>query len=427
MQANLKFCERYNYPSEVKTHFKMILDPIKPDKISSVLLIGGASRGELSYLQASKDIIIFSDYEFLLIANGRVRKEYRDELRHYYTMLQRQIRGRSPLFHIDFDYIPSRKLTKLKRTFWTYEVKKTGITIWGEDLKDQIPEVTLQNIDLKELNEALIWRLWTIFLYTPVELLTQGNIPTEKDVVFKYVLSKNVLDITTWLLPWEGYLIPSFTRRVNFIKNKYHELDCRSLFGENFPDFLELCLDGKLTMQFNIPPVIEFYTQSINYFIRALQYLVYRSLSLWVDSEEILTPILEKSDRLFRDNSYKRRIYDIALGLKYIPYLKDRLFNWYLAKKHGSILAILLTLHKTILQLIKGDKGEAQKLLNEAKEGLKTISFLPLDSDSDDFLREYFTVRKNFVHFMSQYFIWIKNHWEHIRSIENMFHYEGNF
>lgn len=421
MHANLEFCERYNYPPEVKKHFKMILDPISSDKILSVLLIGGTSRGELSYRRVDNELIIFSDYEFLMIAKGRVKKSYKRKLQHYYDNLQKQIGARSPLFHIDFDYISLRKLANLKRTFWTYEVKEKGITIWGQDLKDRIPNVTLKNIDLKELNEALIWRLWTIFLYTPPELLTKKDISSKKEMVFKYVLSKNTLDITTWLLPWEGYLIPSFTRRVAFIKEKYQELGCNFFFGENFPDFLELCLEGKIKLRFNAGTVEELYRQSIAYFVNALEYLIYRSLSLRVSSEEIPAIIIEKSDKLFRDNALRRRAYDAILGLKRAPNLKGKLLSWYLTKKHGVILVILLNLHNATLQFIKGNERKAKRLINEAKKWLSKISFLPL-SNSDDFLNEYLAVRKNLVYYMTQYFPWIKNQQAHVRSIEKNFY-----
>lgn len=426
MKANLEFCDYYNYPPDVKTHFTMILDPIDSDKISSVLLIGGTSRGELSYCPTDKGLKVFSDYEFLLIANGKVQKRYKKKLQNYYNTLQNRIGSGSPLFHIDFDYISLRKLATLKKTFWTYEVKKTGITIWGKELKDQIPDVTLENLNLKELNEVLIWRLWTIFLYTPAELLTQRSISTEREEVFKYVLSKNVLDITTWLLPWEGHLIPSFTKRVAFIKEKYRELDCSSFFGEKFPDFLELCLEGKLKLHFNSDAIGEFYSQSMIYFVKALQYLIYRSLPLRVSSKELPTIVIERSGRLFRDNTFKRRAYDIVLGLKYARNLKSRLFKWYRAKKHGITLAILLNLHEALLQFIKGDEGAAKNFLDEARKWLSEITFLPL-SNSDDFLDGYLEIRKKLVYYMTQYFPWIKNQQAHVRSIEQNFYSDWGY
>jgi hypothetical protein len=310
----------------------------------------------------------------------------------------------------------------LKRIFWTYEVKETGITIWGEDLKDRIPDVTPKNIDLKELNELLIWRLWTIFLHTPPELLAQKNIPTEKERIFKYVLSKNTLDITTWLLPWEGYLIPSFTKRVTFIKNKYQKLDSRSFFGKNFPNFLEFCLEGKLNLGFNVGAVKELYRQSIACFVKALEYLLYKSLSLRVNPEGIPAIMIEQSDKLFRDNVLKRRVYDAILGLRYALNLKSKLLRWYLIKKHGVVIVILLNLHNATLQFIKGNKGKAKEFLDEAKKWLRKISLLPLGNSSDDFLDEYLAIRKGLVYYMIQYFPWIKNQQAHICSIERKFY-----
>jgi len=422
MKENLGFCEYYNYPSKVKSHFEKILDPISSDEISSVLLIGGTSRGELSYQRINRKLLIYSDYEFLLIANGKVRKEDKIKLRHYYDKLQKEIANKSPLFHIDFDYISQHKLANLKRTFWTYEVKKTGIAIWGKDLKDKIPEVTLQNINLKELNEALIWRLWTIFLYTPPKILTQRKVTSEKEVIFKYVLSKNTLDITTWLLPWEGYLVPSFSKRITFINENYQKLSCANFFGDNFKDFLNLCLNGKLKLQFENLTTEQFYNQSIVYFINALQYLIYRTLSLKVNYEEIPDIIIEKSNKFFRDYDFRRKVYDSILMLKYLPKLKNNLFSWYFIKKHGLILVILLKLHIATLQFVEGKEYKANINIDKAMQLLKNISFLPLYNSNSQFLNKYIVIRKNLVQYMCNYFLWIGNQKELIYSIEQNFY-----
>lgn len=421
MRRNLNFCDRFNYPAQVRDHFRKILEPIDPEKVLSVLLLGSTSRGELSYREKKEGLSLLSDYEFFIIAKGMPDRKYAGRLKDYYLGLQRKIGRGSPFFHIDFDFIPLFKLRHLSKTFFTYDLKKTGITIWGEDVKKEIAEVTLENIDLKELNETLIWRLLAVFLYTPPELLREGTLSEEKEILFKYLLSRNILDIATWLLPWEKELIPTFQKRTAFIKKHYEELGCFSFLGKDFPLFLGRCLAGKLNLEFKDTEPVNFYGEVVSCFLRAFQYLVFRTLSFKAGPEEALSVLAQKSNRFFRDRTLLRRGYDAWLALKNLKFLGRRVFGWYLTDKHGLLASAVFKTHRALLLFLSGEEEKAGKILEEAVSDAQTIVFLPLPREQT-FLSRYRGLRKAIIHFMVRYFPWAAKEREHLDSLERGFY-----
>jgi len=66
--ADFTFVEKYNYPTQIREHFEEILSNIDESKIESVILTGSTSRGELSYHTTNERLVLYSDYEFLIIS-----------------------------------------------------------------------------------------------------------------------------------------------------------------------------------------------------------------------------------------------------------------------------------------------------------------------------------------------------------------------
>ena len=151
----------------------------------------------------------------------------------------------NPLFHIDFSYIDVKFLRSLPPHLKHYETKKNGVVVYGRDLLHLIPEITLKTLDFKDLNEILIWRLWAMLLYFPKEIALAGKNDTENQNVYKYVLCRNLLDLTTWILPLKNVLLHSFKERYAYLKGNFGELQDSEVIDNRFLKLMEECMIGK--------------------------------------------------------------------------------------------------------------------------------------------------------------------------------------
>lgn len=414
-EFNLDFCKKYGYPDDVKKHFEEILRYINPDKVKSVILTGSTARGELSYRITDGNISLFSDYEFIVIARDSVNTSDYNCLKQRYSELQNNISVKNPLFHIDFSYISLNKLKKMQTKLWTYETKINGITVYGEDVKRYIPEVNLDNIDYNELNEILLWRLWALLLYLPPKWLMVDSCDEESETFYKYALCRNALDLTTWLLPLEGVLIPSFTGRVGHIHSNYESLQSHRIFGYDFPSFLDECLEGKLRINFH-STIDDLYEKTINYFLKADEFLLYKNNIS--NNNEMFWQIEKNSSKLFTDLRFKRQAYDILLAIKSIKESGlRRSLRWLFYQKYGRVLHLLYRMHLSFLAHLKGDVEDRDYNLAIAEKLLHKISLKKNNNLDLPFPKKWLATRRELANFMTEYFIWIKNQKSHVNRV----------
>lgn len=415
-RARLGFCDEYGYPPEVRTHLQTLLSPVTEESVDSVLLIGGTSRGEFSYRRNGEDLELFSDYEFLLVIDGRPSRSFKRTFDEYVESFERSVGG-TPFFHVDYNYLSARSLENMEKNFFTYDAKSTGVPIWGEDCRHLLPEVTADNIDLRETNETLIWRLWSIFLYAPPALIW-GESDEPWRTYFAYAVCKNVLDLTTWALPHEGQLLSSFEARVKQFRDRFDSMSVRPFFDDEFPAFLTRCLAGKLELAASREDPIELYDEAIEYFESAVQYL--RSeFGLGGESENVFET---ESHEVFRDHSYKYRAYDVYL------YAKDGVWPsptsplWLRRGKRGLTLLTLLSAHRFLRSVATGEP--AVEHLETAERRLETLTLTAEDDaatapdECGDLRSRFESFRRTLLTFMKRYYRWIGNQATHVDTVQ---------
>lgn len=187
----------------------------------SVILLGSLSRGEATWAMQDGRIQLLSDIEFFTVyPRGFQRfKEFDEEIQKNAHLELGDIE--SDLFHVDNTWVEENKLPKLERKLLTFDAQEFGSTVVGSDIKDKLPIITLKNINIEDIYDILIHRMFSVLYYG--EKVRERNALQE----YRYLLAKNSLDLMTVLLINQGILVSGFENRLNEIrkinKNKEEE------------------------------------------------------------------------------------------------------------------------------------------------------------------------------------------------------------
>lgn len=366
------FCDRFGYPAEVRGHFRQILACLPLSEVRSVLLFGSAARGELTYRADTAVLQLWSDYEFLVVMRGTRFQQIAHETRARLDRLEQQIGAGSPLFHIDCAFLTIRRLRALPHILRTYETREVGITLWGEELRSELPRITYETLDFRDLNEVLLWRLWSMLLYFPSEWLrlpqTEREGFAEVGTFYCYVLARNALDLTTWLLPREHVMLTSFRERVSYIQTHYASLRLGKVMGTEFPAFLESCLATKLHL-IPMDRPLGLYEETVGYFGRALEDMTR------VPLVQALDAVVERSSTFYCDRHWRTKVRGMRTATRHMRVSNAlELGIWVMRDKYGLILRALYNMHRAALAWIQG-RPEAAAHLEDVRRVVAVVSF----------------------------------------------------
>jgi hypothetical protein len=408
---NLKFCSAFGYASCVCDHFARIVDRILESApfVESILVVGSAARGELSYLDTDEDFRLFSDYEFLLLTRQNVDKAGQYSLGLDIDQLGHRLNPASPLFHVDLTWYEIPRLPRLKRTIAVFEQKATGKVIFGQDRRHLMPDVTAQNLDRKNANEILYKRLWALLLYLPQEFF-ESCLTTETMNVTTYVLARNALDLTTVLLPYEGVLLPSYVQRVEHVAADYTSLQLGTAFGADFPQFLRTCLASRNTLSWK-GSLIELYTRVVGYLELALRYVLARQGRSVDDTSRALTV---QSPLIFDEVLPKRAEVRRALRVLWGRRSLRQALQWPGLAHKGLLTACLLHMHRSMIAHLNGNDSRALASMESARSLLDMLASRPLSPWEPDepFIHRWLALRRDCGYF------W----WEFVRKRTPVFY-----
>ena len=411
---HLDFIQSFGYPPEVESHFRIILDQLGPSNTLAVLLHGSTARGELTYQFNKNQIEYFSDFEFIVVVKRKAPDE-RAALQHNFQKLELEIAQRNPLFHIDFGYLSLKELRSLPPILRNLETKRAGVIIYGKDIRDEIPDVDLNNLDYKELNEVLLWRLWSILLYLPHKIFDKDLLEKE-ETLFKYIVCRNILDLPTWFLPWEGHLVTGFKRRVEFVRENFKTLRISRFLDEQFPNFCGKCLEGKLRLQFTKPSV-ELYSRAISYFQQAIPYLFEVSGFTSELTDQLVR--LNVSKKIFKELSLRWKLYEMNLLRRHKSFQRPiTMIAWLWRPKQGMMLKFLLAMHESLVLYLDGRISEAVRLLEEAQSLLTRLEIVKKDKPvRGSFSEKWLGLRRDYADFMMSYYVSLGKKREYLEQV----------
>ena len=208
--------------------FFSILNKANDEKYSgelSILLLGSLSRGEATWTYVDDRITLLSDIEFITF----YPKGFSDfsafdcDIKKAAALIEEKMG--SSLFHIDNTWIKKEKIGSLERKLLIFDAQEMGVTVIGEDMKGQLPLINITNINLEDIWDIIVHRIFSVLYYG--SKLSHTNDCYE----YRYLIAKNSLDLMTVLLVKNGRLISGFKNRINEIK-KLHISDENVLFFE---------------------------------------------------------------------------------------------------------------------------------------------------------------------------------------------------
>lgn len=201
----------------------------------SILLLGSMSRGEGSWNNIDGVDTIVSDIEFITQIPVGFGKP--DRLNEVFEIAKNKCfpDQKSSLFHIDngiggggYD------MSGMERKLITFDANVFATTVVGKDYKYTMPQVTYSNINMQDIWEVLIHRIFSA-LYWGRPLKEAGKMDE-----YRYNIAKNSLDLMTVLLVNHKQLVSGFANRLEAIK----KLD----IDENVKRYFEYCLSIKLSL-----------------------------------------------------------------------------------------------------------------------------------------------------------------------------------
>lgn len=377
MKINLEFCDYYKYPEIIKNQFREILNLCESHRANSVILTGSAATGDLKYEFVGGELRLYSDYDILIIIDKNTA--YR-QLRTDLISLSSHFNKDSLSSRVDFSLIYLNQLRQLPRNIYTYDLKKKGITIAGEDARGHLPYVDKNNIDIKSESERIIYILWLLLLYYPLLISNERTEYKNTTKFYRHFISRRILTLVPLLLLLEGHLITDISEGVALIKSKYLNSKMSYFMGEEFTSLLDICLKNDGCSEYIFGTEV-LYKKLIGCISNTLRYLIYKKTAIELNNQrEIIESIMKYSDYLFNDNCLKTIVKNSLLTLINIKQLKDCEITFlysYVIKKSALLLSVLLDFHWVTISHMEGERKEyffkmGMKHLTNAK-GLKSI------------------------------------------------------
>lgn len=261
----------------------IIVGKIKP---ISIILFGGFGKGEGMVEIKGKKITPLNDYDMYVVTKNNVSDDYLDRVALKCAMVlgkggldfvehADKEYDRSKFFHVDLRRLDYNKLNKLLPTQRTFELKYGSQIIYGEDVRNKIPDVKVPVSDGIRI------------LFNKIDHILMAKSQDNKEIKIIYTV-KAYLDLCVALLIFKNNFAGTYTERNKLIK-KYDfpkELIDKIDWATNFrdkPDFDSVK---------NVDKELEGAKKWIAY---AFKYILVRHLKLENDSwEEIAKGVYRK-------------------------------------------------------------------------------------------------------------------------------------
>lgn len=394
---NLSFCDDFSYPPEIKDFLVRVLDVLVSKKAISVILSGSVSRGEMSYLYNGGDLKLYSDLEFFVVTNEKMKRQEIMLLYEKIRDLEISLNKQSKFTHIDVSFLSLRELRRLSPKFQFYETKKTGVVLYGKDLRPFFPD----KVDVKYVNEASIDRLWSLILYFPKELLL-NKVSWEDERNYKYILSRSMLDIPLWILSYEGHFIPNFKSRIDFIYENYGKFYLNTFFPSWFLEFLNECWQGKTRFKFN-HELVDMYERVLACYTCAIRYVLFK-INVDKENEDLGEKFIKHSPRIFHELILRRKLFELMLLAKNLKGINPfGAYKWFMLHKKGVIAAFLFDMNYALLYYLKKEKT-SMDYLGKAENYLCQLDFRIKMIKDINFVSKWLFLRKKYIDFLTLFY-----------------------
>ncbi|WP_287588097.1 hypothetical protein [Candidatus Borrarchaeum sp.] len=185
-----------------------------PKDICSLILCGAMSRGEGSAIISENRVKIISDYDFLVVVKNGDLTALQEKLRQLSIDLTKELKL-GFLSSVEVHPITKAYLKSLIPTIGNFDLKSSGMILYGEDVLNLIPNFSPKEIPKWDALKILFNRICGQLLSTPPDIFYNDKIPDNILEMNAYQTTKMFLDVCTSLLAFHGRFIPSYVGRVN--------------------------------------------------------------------------------------------------------------------------------------------------------------------------------------------------------------------
>jgi hypothetical protein len=365
----------HGYPPEVEAVLRRVVDALRPLAPRALLLHGSAARGELSWWREEGGRVrLGSDVELYVVGDAPFAAEARERADRALRALAAEVNdGGDPLFHVDTGYTTPAGLARHPRTFRSWDARATGRTLLGDDARPLLPALGAADIDLRQLNEVPIHRLWEMAFRAPRALVEEGGAAAAEERRFAFVCARQALDLTTWLLPHCGVLVPGFRARVDEWERLLPETALGRYFTPASAGFLRECLQGKLELRFR-RGARELHAEVLEHFRAGLRMVL--GLAPGAGDDALAAAVLSRGRRHWHGEPPRRLAYDAWLLLRDRP-APGRALRWWGRARRPLQVAALLRLNAALAALLAGTDPEAPLAEAEALVARLWYGFRP--------------------------------------------------
>lgn len=201
------------------------------DEIYAAILMGSCSRHEESYEQDDNgELHLLSDYEFTIVTTkNTVPETVEEKLKALNAELKKYVA--SPFFNLEWNYVWKDKLPFMDKRFINFEMAEAKCLICGNPgVFSLFPKITIANLNFAELNAIVNHRLYHV-------LKDFGKVSEHHK---KYLIARNTLDILSVILPYEGTLICSYTKRLEKFPKRVENIYFSNDIEKRLSDALEM-------------------------------------------------------------------------------------------------------------------------------------------------------------------------------------------
>lgn len=390
-------------PGQIARHLRRIfetaLSTVGVSEIRSILLIGSAARGEISFIDSDGKLDLLSDYEYIIVTNKRLSAEVVDQLKNNNNDLQEEFAIKSPLFSIDFGIAHHRKWRLTPPTLWAFEVKNASIVIFGEDARNNLQEITISNLDFGNLNQLALVRLWNMLVHIPQNCIL-GTATEYERFTAQFYYARNILDILTIYLPNAGLLKAGYQNRLD----AFDGLE-GNIFDEHEISIIKKAHALKLNQSDDLC-YEEAQSVFFSGFVKLLAYLAKTTMwNMTVDGLEAFVLSLRDS-KIFNDGFIKKGIrhkQELKMFFKY--HVTSKPFNgmkWLINEKRYDLLGLMLSLHA--LTLPEYSSKEKNKFTDLALAYHSKLTLLLHQNINMNPSENFLTIREELLNFMMDWF-----------------------
>ena len=177
----------YNQPwvdQQIQEHLNLAKEKIrqKLNNLVSIILVGGFGRGEGSVKLEEQKMIPVNDYDIYVILDKdlKVKESVKQEL---IEEIEKEI-GTSGFslyekseksFYFDIRFLNLYQLPNLPPFIKYYEMKHASCVLFGQDVRNLIPDYHSKDLPISEGLRFMLNRLSSISLWGPVDLIQKKN------------------------------------------------------------------------------------------------------------------------------------------------------------------------------------------------------------------------------------------------------------